>query len=202
MASPAPTWGHRRAGRGGAVARGDADVLDAGVRPSPDHRDLGRRRLGAAQRRGKREYPSRIFCTREHGKRECTNRAEVEELFASYGFEVVLPEKLPLPDQVELFHRADVIAGFAGSAMFTTLFSDRPKHLILVSPDTYGPSNEYMISAVRGHRLDLAIGHSTSTVRGRRPAEGALHRRDVRRGRLAQGRAGPAVNRGSGSANN
>ena len=45
--------------------------------------------------------------------------------------------------------------------MFTTLFSDRPKHLVLVSPDTYGPSNEYMISAVRGHRLDLAIGHSS-----------------------------------------
>jgi capsular polysaccharide biosynthesis protein len=112
---------------------------------------------------GEREYPSRIFCTREHGKRECTNRAEVEELFASYGFEVVLPEKLSLPDQAELFHQADVIAGFAGSAMFTTLFSDRPKHLILVSPDTYGPSNEYMISAVRGHRLDVAIGHSSSS---------------------------------------
>jgi capsular polysaccharide biosynthesis protein len=114
-------------------------------------------------RAGEREYPSRIFCTREHDKRECTNRAEVEELFSSYGFEVVLPEKLPLPDQVELFHRADVVAGFAGSGMFTTMFADRPQHLILVSPDTYGPSNEYMISAVRGHRLDLAIGHSVAT---------------------------------------
>jgi capsular polysaccharide biosynthesis protein len=113
-------------------------------------------------RAGEREYPSRIFCTRHHDKRECTNREEVEALFTSYGFEVVLPERLPLPDQVELFHRADVVAGFAGSAMFTTLFSDRPKHLILVSPDTYGPSNEYMISAVRGNRLDLAIGHSAS----------------------------------------
>jgi capsular polysaccharide biosynthesis protein len=113
-----------------------------------------------------RDYPARIFCTREHDKRECTNRAEVEELFASYGFEVLLPEKLPLPDQVELFHRAEVVAGFAGSGMFTTMFRDRPQHLILVSPDTYGPSNEYMISAVRGHRLDLAIGHSASTEAG------------------------------------
>jgi capsular polysaccharide biosynthesis protein len=111
-------------------------------------------------RAGERKYPSRIFCTRQHDKRGCTNRGEVERLFASYGFEVVLPEQLPLPDQVQLFHRADVVAGFAGSGMFTTLFSNRPKHLILVGADTYGPSNEYMISAVRGHRLDLAIGHT------------------------------------------
>jgi capsular polysaccharide biosynthesis protein len=110
-----------------------------------------------------RDHPARIFCTREHGKRECTNRDEVESLFASYGFEVVLPETLPLPDQVELFHRAEVIAGFAGSGMFTTLFSDRPKHLVLISPDTYGPSNEYMISAVRGHRLDVAVGHTVAS---------------------------------------
>lgn len=109
-------------------------------------------------------YPSRIFCSRHHGKRGCINRDEVEALFVAHGFEVVLPEELSLPDQAALFEHADVIGGFAGSGLFTSMFTDRPKHLILVTPDTYGPSNEYMISAVRGHRLDVAVGTSTSRV--------------------------------------
>lgn len=112
-----------------------------------------------------RTYPSRIFCSRRHDRRVCTNRDEVEALFVAHGFEVILPEDLPLPDQVALFDQAEVIGGFAGSGMFTSMFSDRPKHLILVTPDTYGPSNEYMIGAVRGHRLDVAVGRSTSRVR-------------------------------------
>ena len=106
------------------------------------------------------QFSKRTFCSRRHDKRPCLNRTEVEELFASYGFEIVFPEDLPLPDQVAMFHAADVIAGFAGSAMFTTLFTDRPKHLILVAPDTYRPRNEYMIAAVRGHRLDRVIGRT------------------------------------------
>ena len=108
--------------------------------------------------------PSRIFCSRQDDRRPCVNRDEVESLFVAHGFEVVFPEELPLPDQVAMFHQADVIAGYAGSALFTTLFSDRPKHLIVITPDTYGPSNEYMISAVRGHRLDVVVGVSESKV--------------------------------------
>jgi capsular polysaccharide biosynthesis protein len=123
--------------------------------------------VGAAlrARAPERTYPSRIFCSRRHDRRGCTNRDEVEALFAAHSFEVVFPEDLPLPDQAALFEHADVIGGFAGSGMFTSMFSTRPQHLILVTPDTYGPSNEYLISAVRGHRLDVAVGRSVSQVR-------------------------------------
>lgn len=102
----------------------------------------------------------RIFCSRRHDKRACQNRAEVEALFAAHGFDVVFPEEHPLPDQVALFHDADVVAGFAGSGLFTVQFSDRPKHLVVLRPDTYGPSNEYMIAAARGHRLDLVTSRA------------------------------------------
>ena len=122
--------------------------------------------VGAALRgqASDRAYPSRIFCSRQDDRRPCVNRDEVESLFVAHGFQVVFPEELPLPDQVAMFHQADVIAGYAGSALFTTLFSDRRKHLVVITPDTYGPSNEYMISAVRGHRLDVVVGISESTV--------------------------------------
>jgi capsular polysaccharide biosynthesis protein len=105
-----------------------------------------------------RERPQRLFVSRRHEKRACLNRLEVEGLFTSCGFQVVFPEEHPLPEQVALFHHADVIAGFAGSGLFTVMFTSRPKHLVTVVPDTYGPSNEYLIAAVRGHRLDEAVG--------------------------------------------
>jgi capsular polysaccharide biosynthesis protein len=81
----------------------------------------------------------------------------VEALFVEHGFAVVSPEELTLTEQAWMFHEAEVVAGFAGSALFNVLLTDRPKHLVMVSSDTYGPSNEYMIAALRGHRLDLAV---------------------------------------------
>ena len=128
-------------------------------------------RVGAALRAGAStvDHPSRIFCSRRHRRRACTNRAEVETLFADHGFRVVFPEELPLPDQVQLFHCADVVAGFAGSGMFTTLFSNRPKHLILLRPDTYRAGNEYMIAAVRGHQLDQVVSTVDPSVYEDRP---------------------------------
>ncbi len=73
------------------------------------------------------------------------------------GFTVVYPEELPLPDQVEMVRRAEVVAGFAGSGMFQIAFAGSPKHVILVSSDSYVATNEYMISSVVGHRLDVVM---------------------------------------------
>lgn len=102
--------------------------------------------------------PKRVFLSRRHEKRTCLNRDEVERLFTDFGFSVIFPEDHPLQEQASIIHEAEVVAGFAGSGMFTTMFSDRPKHVVLVRPDTYRPINEEMIGAVRGHRLDVAIG--------------------------------------------
>ncbi|MBW8750262.1 MAG: glycosyltransferase family 61 protein, partial [Propionibacteriales bacterium] len=98
--------------------------------------------------------PRRIFCTRpaDH-KRSCTNAADVEALFGRHGFEVVRPELLPLPEQVALFRGADVIAGFGGSAVFTSALCTTPKTVVTVAPTTYTARNEHLIAAVRGHRV-------------------------------------------------
>jgi capsular polysaccharide biosynthesis protein len=98
--------------------------------------------------------PRRIFCTRpsDH-KRSCTNAAEVEELFARHGFEVIRPELLPLPAQVAMFRGAEVIAGFGGSAVFTSALCDTPKTVVTVASTSYTARNEHLIAAVRGHRI-------------------------------------------------
>ena len=101
--------------------------------------------------------PLRIFCTRRPGKRTCHNASEVEALFADHGFTIVHPEDHSLPDQARLVRDAEVVAGFAGSGMFQIALAGGPKHVVLVGSESYTASNEYLISSVVGHRLDLVL---------------------------------------------
>ena len=99
-------------------------------------------------------YPRRVFMTRTKARRECVNREDVESLAVDHGFTVLQPETLSLPEQVRTFREAEVIAGFAGAGMFGALFALEPKRMITVTTRRYGPTNEYLIASVLGHRLD------------------------------------------------
>jgi capsular polysaccharide biosynthesis protein len=112
--------------------------------------------------------PPRLFCSRRPGKRTCHNAAEVEALFRAHGFTVVFPEDHPLPEQVAMVREAEVVAGFAGSGMFQIAFAGGPKHVIVVGSRSYTASNEYLISSVVGHRLDLVLCRPDVPKAGRR----------------------------------
>ncbi|MGN6132002.1 MAG: glycosyltransferase family 61 protein, partial [Nocardioidaceae bacterium] len=121
--------------------------------------------------------PTRIFCGRRGEKRTCRNAGEVEAIFRDHGFEVLYPEDYPLADQARLFRRAEVVAGFAGSAMFSLLLRSEPTRAILVTAAHYSAQNEYLISAVRGHRLHLVACEPDPRPPGRRPAVHKLNAR-------------------------
>ncbi|MDQ3311553.1 MAG: glycosyltransferase family 61 protein [Actinomycetota bacterium] len=106
-------------------------------------------RLRHGLRSGRPSPHERIFVTRTDERRVCTNRHLVEATFADHGFTIVRPETLPLPDQVELFASASVVAGLSGSGMFGLIHSP-PGVRIVIGPETYTASNEYLISAVTG----------------------------------------------------
>jgi capsular polysaccharide biosynthesis protein len=116
-----------------------------------------------------RSRADRLFCARRHGKRRCRNSEQVESYFSSHGFQRIYPEDFPLSEQAAMFRHADIVAGYAGSAMFTLALCSEPKHAILVSSESYRAQNEYMISSVVGHRLDIAwcTPHATPGVNGR-----------------------------------
>ena len=103
------------------------------------------------------DRPARLFHTRRSAKRRCRNQAEVEELFADAGFAIVAPEDSPLADQVARVRAADVVAGFAGSAMFHIALAAHPQHVIVITHEGYPAHNEYQLAALLGHRLDLAV---------------------------------------------
>ncbi|KAB2808209.1 glycosyltransferase family 61 protein [Pimelobacter simplex] len=100
-----------------------------------------------------RAWPRRIFLSRRETKRACVNGPELEQVFVEHGFEIVFPEDYPLGEQVAMFRAAEVIAGFAGSGMFQIAFVREPTTVIQVGSEAYGPRNEYLMAAVRRHRL-------------------------------------------------
>jgi hypothetical protein len=102
-------------------------------------------------------WPRRVFFGRRGTKRACVNAAELEAEFTSARFEIVYPEDLPLADQVELVRRTEVLAGYAGSAMFHVALAGEPKHVVLVVSESYPAHNEYLMSMLLGHRLDVVV---------------------------------------------
>lgn len=106
------------------------------------------------------ESPDMIFSSRRpQNIRSCLNVDEVEEFFAGLGFSVIYPEDHSLPDQVTMFSRARLIAGFGGSNMFCTMFAPRtPK--IIISGDSYTANNEQLISSVVGGDIHYVWGDS------------------------------------------
>jgi len=82
---------------------------------------------------------------------------EVEQFFAEEGFAVVRPEQYSLAEQISMFRGAEVLAGFAGSALFTTMFAG-PQRRIVIASRGYTARNEYLISAVRGGELHMFWG--------------------------------------------
>ena len=109
------------------------------------------------QQSSRSDWPRRVFFTRRPGKRWCRNAGEVEATFATAGFEVVHPEDHPLADQVAMVRAAESVGGFAGSGMFHIGLAGRPTHVVLVASEAYPCHNEYLMSALLGHRLDVVL---------------------------------------------
>lgn len=126
--------------------------------------ELGRRLAAAASPTPRSR---RIFLTRRATNRTCHDGPALERLFGTHGFEVVAPEDLPLADQVALVREADVVAGYAGSAMLLLALAGEPKHVVTVGSSSYTAPNERLVAAVLGHRLDQVVGPA-DVPRGRR----------------------------------
>lgn len=136
-------------------------------------RQIGDRLAGQATGDGPR--PRRIFIGRRIEKRPCRNAAEVEAFFEGLGFTVVFPEDYSLGDQVRLFREAEVIAGYAGSGLFTAMFVSEPKTMLIVTSESYFGENEILIGAVLGHDIHVGFASSEGKRRGTGWAGGSYH---------------------------
>jgi hypothetical protein len=64
----------------------------------------------------------RLFLSRTASLR-LGNAPQVEEVFASFGFRVLYPERIRIADQLSLYANCAILAGLSGSAMHNCLFA-------------------------------------------------------------------------------
>lgn len=97
---------------------------------------------------------SKIFVSRKpQTGRGCSNSAEVEDYFRGKGFMVIYPEDHSASEQASFFNNAETIAGFAGSGMFSLVFAQEPKRVILIGSESYDAVNEILFMASAGGDL-------------------------------------------------
>lgn len=75
------------------------------------------------------------------------NEADIEKELVKQGFRIVYPELIPLRDQIRLFRGNSIIAGCAGSAFHTSIFSPS-SCLVILSPHDHITSNQKMIDNI------------------------------------------------------
>jgi hypothetical protein len=74
----------------------------------------------------------RIYLSRSTAKRRrVANEAAVTKCLSQFGFLEVKPEALSMPEQIDLFQRAEVIVGPHGAALGAIVFAPRAKVLVL-----------------------------------------------------------------------
>jgi tetratricopeptide (TPR) repeat protein len=104
--------------------------LDIRREPMPGWFEVYRRAWAPAPVERKRIYLSR----RGIAHRPLVNEAEIAELFARRGFDIVAPETLDMGEMIKLFAGPSVVAGPYGSAMRGLVFSRQKPTLFALMP--------------------------------------------------------------------
>ena len=103
----------------------------------------------------------RLYISRDDVEtRNILNEAKVLDLLKSYNFEVVVPGRLPLREQIGLFNEAGIICGPGGSGMTNHIFAPMGASLIEMQPDTYINRAHWFSSNLRRQNYIFVIGAS------------------------------------------
>jgi hypothetical protein len=110
--------------------------------------------------------PSRMvyLSRRRQASRSLENEAELEEFMSGLGFEVVVPELLTVPDQVELARSASVLAGGTGSNMYLALFQRPHSRTLVFAPQNFLLKDDYLLACIGRRHAGFVLGepHVTS----------------------------------------
>lgn len=88
----------------------------------------------AAAGRNRRIYVSRRDAPKK--RKWIVNEPDVEQLFRSHGFDIIIMRDCPLDEQVRLFKEARVVAGLNGGGLTDIVFSASGTHVIVLLSDT------------------------------------------------------------------
>jgi capsular polysaccharide biosynthesis protein len=123
----------------------------------PDVREVYQKISSSMGRPAQRESPYRYFLSRsaQLKNKRIENIGQAEEIFADHGFEVVYPELLDIEQQLMIYSRCKVLAGFSGSALHNVVFCKSGSTLIEVG-DLRAPKAflkmQAMLNSISGAR--------------------------------------------------
>ena len=107
----------------------------------------------------RQERSRRLYLSRSQvANRLVENEPEIEEYFASKGYEIVHPETIPLQGQLELFGACGLLAGFSGSALHNVVLCPPGTAMVsLGDRRTRGTllPNQRICNAISGSRMAL-----------------------------------------------
>jgi capsular polysaccharide biosynthesis protein len=90
----------------------------------------------------------RIFLTRhQRTSKRIANLAQIEELAAQLGFEIINTETTHISEQLRKYANSSVIAGFDGTAMHNCLFA-RPGTVVIDLGDTRARNKPHLMQSV------------------------------------------------------
>ena len=114
----------------------ESDGRAGGGRPLSPLMEVRRLLAPAGARAGQRR---RIYVSRRDAPKKrkwIVNEPEVEQLFRSRGFEIIVMRDCPLDEQVRLFREARVVAGLNGGGLTDIVFSSSGIDVIVLLSDT------------------------------------------------------------------
>ena len=120
------------------------------------------RRHWSSQPPGKR----RFFIHRTTGPMRLVNIAEVTQVFAEFGFEIVQPEYLSFAAQRKMFGGAQIIAGETGAGLTNMLLAPPSAKMICLQSQTWAGTPYADMTASIGQESIFVVGDLTSEDRG------------------------------------
>lgn len=81
----------------------------------------------------KGEPTKKLFISRKNTQfKRIDNQEEVEETFVKFGYEIIYPEEMSFKEQLNIFSKANTIAGVSGSGLTNIIFSNENTKLICI----------------------------------------------------------------------
>lgn len=106
--------------------------------------------------------PERIYVARQDSRnlRRFLNEEKVIELMKEYDFEIIIPSKLSIEEEVNIFRNAKVVIGALGAGLYNTIFTEPGANIIVLSDPWYVTGWISNIAALRHHHIGFIFGHN------------------------------------------
>lgn len=100
----------------------------------------------------------RIYLSRKNtADRPLDNEDNIEEIFSSFGFEIISPEHLTIKEQIKVISESKIIAGPVGSQMYLSAFSNSASIIIFAPCNFYLP-DDLLLSSIRECDMTVCLG--------------------------------------------